>query len=100
MSRDHVANLIRETYEEDALGQQMPIEHLREVFCQIDSVRQTEWFSAGQKGLKAQFLVKVFPDDYNGETLIEVDGVRYSIYRTFLNKHDQMELYLERKGGA
>lgn len=100
MSRDHVANLISETYEGDALGQQVATEHLREVFCQIDSVRQTEWFSAGQKGLKAQFVVKVFADDYAGESLIEVDGVRYGIYRTFLNAHDQMELYLERKGGA
>ncbi len=100
MSRDHVATLISETYKGDALGQQVPTEHLREVFCQIDSVRQTEWFSAGQNGLKAQFVVKVFADDYAGESLIEVDGVRYGIYRTFLNAHDQMELYLERKGGA
>lgn len=100
MKRDHVAHLISTGYEPDALGQQVPVETRREVFCRIGSVRQSEWFSAGQKGLKAQFMVEVFADDYADEALIEVDGVRYGIYRTYLADNDQMELYLEKKGGA
>lgn len=100
MGRDHVATLIGITYSQDALKQQVPKEIRREVFCQIEGIRQSEWFSAGQQGLKPQFMVTVFPDDYAGEGLIEVDGVRYGIYRTYPAKHDKLELYLERKAGA
>lgn len=100
MGRDHVAHLISETCESDGLNQRIAVEKKREVFCRIKSVQQSEWFSAGNAGLKSQFRVEVFADDYAGETQIEVDGVRYGIYRTYLGNHDQMELYLERKGGV
>ena len=100
MGRDHVATLIGVTYREDALKQKIPVETKREIFCQVDGMRLSEWFSAGQKGLKPQFMVTVYPDDYAGEPLIEVDGVRYGIYRTYPAKHDKLELYLEKKGGV
>lgn len=100
MGRDHVANLISISHKPDAIGQQVPEEASREVFCEISGIRQSEWFSAGQKGLKPQFMLTVFCDDYNGESLVEVDGVRYGIYRTYPAKHDKLELYLEKKGGV
>lgn len=100
MERDHVAVLIGERFEKDALSQLVPVEHRREIFCTIGSVQQSEFFGAGRKGFRPQLRVKVFSGDYEGESLIEVDGVRYGIYRTYLNDSDQMELYLEKKGGA
>ena len=100
MGRDHVATLIGVEYQNDALLQKVPVETKREIFCEVCSVQQSEWFSAGQKGLKAQLVLKVFPDDYAGESLIEVDGVRYGIYRTYLAKNYKLELYLEKKGGV
>lgn len=100
MERDHVACLIAERFEQDALSQQVPVETRREVFCTIGSVQQSEWFSAGQKGFNPQFRLKVFSGDYAGESLVEVDGVRYSIYRTYLGDNDQMELYLKKAGGV
>lgn len=100
MGRDHVAQLISTTYKSDAIGQQVPTETKREVFCEVEGIRQSEWFGAGQKGLKPQFMLTVFVDDYQGETAVEVDGDRYGIYRTYPAKHDKLELYLEKKGGV
>lgn len=100
MKRDHVGYLISETYQPDALNQMIPVESLREVMITIGSVRQSEWFNAGQRGLKPQMVAEVFSGDYADETLIQIDGVRYTIYRTFLGENDQMELYLEKKGGS
>lgn len=100
MGRDHVAYLISTSYQPDALNQQVPTETKREVFCQIGGIRQSEWFSAGKAGLKAQLMLTVFSDDYEGESLVEVDGARYGIYRTYPAKHDRLELYLEKKGGV
>lgn len=42
----------------------------------------------------------MFAYDYAGETLAELDGVRYGIYRTYLGKNETIELYLERKAGV
>lgn len=100
MERDHVAVLISETHKPDALNQMVPVENRREIFCRISSVRQSEWFAAGQAGLKPQFVVKMFADDYADETIIEIDGIRYGVYRTYHAKSDQIELYLEKKGGV
>lgn len=99
MGRDHVCRLIGVTYDSDALLQKIPRDTSREVFCQVSSVQQSEWFSAGRNGMKAQFCLTVFPEDYEGETTVEVDGVRYGIYRTYLGKRG-LELYLEKKGGV
>lgn len=100
MARDHVAYLISKTYEKDALNQLIPVEKKQEVFCTIKSLQQSEWFAAGNAGLKTQFRIDVFIDDYAGESLAEVDGVRYEIYRTYQAENDRIELYLEKKAGA
>jgi hypothetical protein len=42
----------------------------------------------------------VFFGDYDGERLLEYNGKRYGIYRTYHGRGDQIELYVERKGGT
>lgn len=100
MERDHVCTLIGTTHKPDALSQQVSTETRREVFCTVGSVQQSEFFAAGRNGLKPRLCAKVFCDDYQNENVVEVDGVRYGVYRTYLNDNYQMELYLERKGGV
>ncbi len=99
MDRSHVLTLIRETMTQDAIGQQVPTEVRREVFCDVVSVSAEEFFQAGKIGLRAQFRSTVFAPDYAGEEVAELDGLRYGIYRTYLRRTDEIELYLERKGG-
>lgn len=56
----------------------------REVFAQIKSISQKEYYEANTSGFKPELKV-VLADyyDYDGETTIEYDGVRYDIYRTY-----------------
>lgn len=42
----------------------------------------------------------MFAFDYNGEDIVEIDGNRYSVYRTYRAKADEIELYLEKKAGS
>lgn len=100
MARDHVVTLISISYSRDALQQMVPAETGREVFCQQHSISQSEFFDAGRNGLNPQHKLTVFEGDYQGETIAELDGVRYSIYRTYQGKGDCIELYLERKAGV
>lgn len=100
MDRSTVITLIKVDYEADTIGNLTPVESRREVFCNRASVGQSEFFKAGEVGLKAELKVTMFEPDYEGETLAEINNIRYSVYRTFVRADELIELYLERKVGV
>lgn len=99
MDRSNVVVLIGETISTDENYIQQATETRTEVYCDIQSVSQNEFFKANELGFKPQFKITMFKYDYDGESIIEVDGVRYSIYRTFEGRNDTLELYCEKKVG-
>lgn len=98
--RNDVCKLISTAYVVDNIGQRIPTETQREVFCGVRSVSGSEFFSAGQNGIKASLQVTVDIDDYQNEKIVEVEGVRYGIYRTYRGRQGEIELYLEEKAGV
>lgn len=99
MDRSRILTLIGYSYSADNIGQQVPQEQPREVFCNITSVSREEWMDGGKQGLKPEYRATLFAYDYDGETVAELDGVRYAVYRTFLGANETVELYLERQAG-
>lgn len=100
MDRSRVVNLINETYSADTIGQMVATTTVTTVFCNVQSVSQSEWFAGGQNGLKPEYKVTMFAPDYSGQRMIELDGVKYGIYRSYLRQDEMLELYLERKTGV
>lgn len=100
MDRSNVVTLISETYTADSIGQMIATEVPSDVYCNVASVSQTEWFQGGQNGLKPEYKVTMFAPDYNDQKLVEFNGIRYGVYRTYLRTDELLELYLERKTGA
>lgn len=101
MTREGIVTLEVPTYGRDALKQLVKTgEELLPIFCEIESVSQSEWSAAGINGLKAEYRVTVWADEYRNATAAILDGVRYSIYRTFQRSEDKIELYLTRKAGV
>lgn len=90
------------TYRTDELMQRTPDgTALRSILCQVKTVTQTEWTNAAKLGLKASWCVSVWADEYRGEEKAVLDGISYTIYRTFRkSESDRMELYLGRKVGV
>lgn len=100
MDRSDVINLISITQTQDEYGQWVDTPTSKQVFCQVESVGQREFFEAGRNGLNPQYKFTMFVGDYSDESLVEYNGKRYSVYRTYLTKTDKIELYVERKGGT
>ena len=100
MDRSRILTLIEEAYKPDALGQLIPTETRRDVYCNLSSVSASEWFDGGRAGLNPEYRATMFVYDYNGERIAELDGVRYGVYRTYLAQNEFIELYLERKAGV
>ena len=100
MDRSKVLTLVSITYIPDSIGQMIPKENSRSVYCNVTSISAAEWFDAGRIGIKPEFRVTMFLPDYRGEQIVELNGVRYCVYRTYTGRNELIELYLERKAGV
>ena len=98
--QDDVITLISNTFEDDSIGQQNPIELRRDVFCRVSAISRREWFDAGHNGMKPEIMFNVFYGDYNGEKNVEYNGCRFTVYRTYRADPETVELYCARRAGA
>ena len=100
MDRSNVISLVSTSQTQDAFGVWRQTETKRDVFCQVDSVTRAEFFEAGRSGLNPEYRFTLFSADYNGESIVIFNGKAYSVYRTYHARTDEIELYVERKGGT
>lgn len=100
MDRSNVITLIGQKKTQNEYGVWESTETKRDVFCDVSSVTRAEFFDGGRNGLNPEYVFIMFYGDYNGETIVEYNGNRYAIYRTFHARTDVIELYAERKGGT
>lgn len=93
-------SLICNNYITDRIGQLIPVEDKKEVFCDVISISSKEFSNAGVLGLKPVIAFKIWTNEYNGEETVEYNDVRYSVYRTYNNSTNRTELYCEKKVGS
>lgn len=98
MNRSNTCVLVKAVYTKDDYGVMQATETETEVFCDVTSVSASEWFEGGRNGLNPEKRVKMFLYDYDGEKVVEIDGVRFTVYRTYVDR-DEIELYLEKRKG-
>lgn len=92
--------LIVTTYALDDNGVRQRNETTTDVFANIQSVSANEFFEGGRAGLQPEYRFIMFRFDYSGEPIVEYNGIRYAVYRTYIGRNDTIELYVERKGGT
>lgn len=110
MDRSEVIYLVKETFATDAMGQRVPTLSARPVFCNVESVTRSEWYSGGQNGLRPEFRITMFKYDHHGEEIVNIGGTLegdqvsggtfYTVYRTYLLTTDELELYVEKRTGS
>ena len=97
---DTVIKLISQTLTTDELGYPIASETFYETFAKVRSITQTEFFSAGKNGIAPDFSFVVNDAEYRGQRLLEYEGKRYEIYRTYQPNNDTVELYAGYKSGV
>lgn len=94
-----VITLVTQTITTDKYGNEVAKETERTVFCEVDSISQTEFYAAANTELNPEYKFTIFFGDYEGEEVVVFNGARYSVYRTY-RTGDNLELYAERKIGV
>ena len=100
MDRSTPITLIGQTRKQDKFGVWRTTPSSRVVFCDVRSATASEFFEGGRNGLNPALTFTMFRHDYNGETVVEYEGNRYAVYRTYVRRGDDIELHVERKGGT
>lgn len=70
-----------------------PIDLVREekpVFCDMQSVKETEFFRAAENGVNALYTAVIHSYEYSGEKIVEYQGVEYSVYRSYEKKDKEV----------
>lgn len=99
MRYDRVLVLLKESIVEDAVGNQIPIETPKSVFCSVKSIGRTEFYAASSTGLKPELVFSIYESEYGNESKLKFNGQRYSIIRTYTTGNKEIELVCERKIG-
>lgn len=99
MDRSDIIKLISSSWVKDANGVNRKAETSRQVFCNVRSVTQSEFYQAAQMGIKPEYRFIMFKYDYQNEMIIEYNGVRYSVYRTYFAEDDLIELNAQKAAG-
>lgn len=95
MIRAKIAYLIAEDPEAHGVLDD-PAETLRKVYCTEKSVGQSEVYQARGTGLNPELkLILQHAFEYHGEKLLEYQGTRYDIIRTYRDA-DTIELTIQR----
>lgn len=92
-------SLISKSYTIDSVGNPVPTTTKKDVYAYVSSVNQSEFFKAGQQGLKPYACYTVRLTEYHDEDEIEVGSKKLTVYRTYNRTDGRVELYTqERKG--
>lgn len=100
MDRSTPIYLVRSERTQNSIGEWISTESIRRVFANVSSISASEYFNASQIGLNPEVRFTMFAPDYDGELIVEYNGVRYSVYRIYCATTDKMELYAQREAGT
>ena len=94
---NEVLTLIKQTVGVDDYGDPVITETTREVFAKLGSIGQKEFYQAHALGLQPE-LKFILADylDYSYESMVEHNGHRYRILRTYRNGQElELTVYRE-----
>lgn len=100
ISLDLVCYLQSVTITEDDIGNQIETLANRFVYCAELPLNSSEYFNAGQSGIKPEHLLVVDLEEYDGEETVLFEDKPYSIYRTYPRSDGLIELYCNKKAGV
>lgn len=93
MTQETVIALVKRTPSgSDENGAPVYTEKRREIFAEIVGTKRSEFYSALSAGLRPEKTLRIFDFEYDKEKIVEVDGQRFQILRTYPVDDERLEL--------
>lgn len=93
-------DIVQKTYVQNEYGVSKKTEKIvKDIPCEIKSATANEWFEGGRMGLNPDYTFIISRLDYNNETTVIYNNVRYAVYRTYV-RGDDIELHVQKEKGA
>ena len=70
--------------------QNEPEEVRKSIFCNVQSAGYSEFYKAAQAGFQVELKVDVYTEEYEGQQAAELDGKRYRVLKTYVNKSGEI----------
>ena len=86
--------LISKTVDRDEYGVQQTREMKRKVFCNVFTVADAAYYAAAAAGVHPEAVLQIRKSAYDGERLVEFDGVRLTVARVDRSSPDFVRLTL------
>lgn len=93
-------SLISKEYTIDSVGNPKPTPTEREVFATKSSINKSEYYDAGQGGMKPYVCFTVRLTEYKNEDELKEGDQIYTIYRTYNRVDGRVELYVTKRKGS
>ena len=92
MMRADVIQLITENAAKH--GVHTPVtETAREVYCTVQSVSRSEFYTAMNAGIQPEYVFKLaLAEDYQGERVVRYNGQKFRVIRTYMTDDDGIEI--------
>ena len=98
--KNDLITLVAKTHTKDAKGVTRSTDSLKEgIPCEVKSAGSAEWFEGGRNGLNPTYTFIIRRIEYSGEDTVIYEGVRHSVYRTYI-KGDDIELHVQKEKGV
>ncbi|MNB67227.1 hypothetical protein D3C81_309360 [compost metagenome] len=100
MTYDHELTLIAEVSGTDANADPVTEEVPTTILCGLNSVGRGEFYAAAAAGLRPEMVFTIHAYEYGGQTLLDYEGVRYKVIRTYSTGFEELELTCAREVGV
>lgn len=97
---DTVITLIGRTVSDyDDFGQPIYTSSRTEIPATSVPVTRAAYYTAAQAGIELSYEFIINPVEYSGESLVEFDGKRLKVDRTYKRNEDELEVYCSNSSG-
>jgi SPP1 family predicted phage head-tail adaptor len=91
-----VINLMAIVYTKNSIGDITETTTSRQVFCDVRSIRQSEFYQAAAVGVKPEIVFMIRHIDYSNEKKLSYNNIEYNIIRTFTKNGEILELVCDK----
>lgn len=85
---------------DDIFAQPTTTETRTGVIATAVPISRSEFYSAGQIGIRPDYEFDINPAEYNGEKIVELeDGTRLDVYRVYEASTEKLEIYCRLASG-